>query len=134
MDAWQLWQEMAAESERAARNAAQDHCLRSSVSRYYYAAYQATTALLLYRKLTPPVNREAWSHDMTPIILREQLETLIASRDQRRNLASRLERLYKTRISADYMGSEMIDALKLNFARKDAGYILKTIFDILPER
>jgi len=71
---------------------------------------------------------------MTPIILREQLETLIASRDQRRNLASRLERLYKTRISADYMGSEMIDALKLNFARKDAGYILKTIFDILPER
>ena len=134
MEAWEQWRELAAESERAARNAAQDHCLRSSVSRYYYGCYQAVTALLLYRRLTPPINREAWSHDMTPINLREQLEPLIASRDKRRDLASRLERLYKTRISADYMGSETIDIIKLNSARKDAGYILKTAFDILPER
>lgn len=35
-DAWQLWQEMAHESEEAARLVEAGGCLRSRASRYYY--------------------------------------------------------------------------------------------------
>ena len=72
MEAWEQWREMAREVEKGAWAAAKEGCLRTSVSRYYYAAYQAATALLLYRKLTPPQNREAWNHDTTPLLIREQ--------------------------------------------------------------
>lgn len=74
MTPWQSWREMAQESEKAARLAEADGCLRSAASRYYYAAYQAATALLLYRGLTPPAEREAWSHENTPQLMWEQME------------------------------------------------------------
>lgn len=59
MDAWQLWQEMARVSKEAAQLAETGGCLRPAASRYYYAAYQAVTALLLYQGLKPPEGREA---------------------------------------------------------------------------
>jgi len=71
MDAWQLWQGMAREAVEAAWLAEAGGCLRSSASRYYYAAYQAVTALLVYRGLTPPADREAWSHEDTPDLLQD---------------------------------------------------------------
>ena len=76
MEPWQLWQDMARESEQAARLAEDGGCPRSAASRYYYAAYQAVTALLLYRGLTPPEGREAWSHEDTPLSCRDQLRAL----------------------------------------------------------
>jgi uncharacterized protein (UPF0332 family) len=134
MDAWQLWQEMARESEKAARMAELGGCLRSSASRYYYAAYQMVTALLLYRGLTPPPLREAWSHFETPLLLKEQLAPLIRSRTQRNDMASRFGELYKLRITADYVGRDTLRADKLNGARKDASYLFKIADEILPER
>ena len=95
MDAWNLWQVMARESKRAARLAEGGDCPRSAVSRYYYAAYQSATALLLYRGLTPPAEREAWSHDETPILVAMDLSTIIARRDLRRDIALRLRQLYQ---------------------------------------
>lgn len=134
MDAWQLWQEMARESEGAARLAEAGGCLRPAASRYYYAAYQAVTALLLYRGLTPPTEREAWNHVDTPQLLQDQLQTVIRSRSRRNDLAQRLADLYRLRVVADYEGSEFIGAGRAQRAGKDARYILQVASDVLPER
>ncbi|HZP83600.1 MAG TPA: HEPN domain-containing protein [Chthonomonadaceae bacterium] len=133
MEAWQQWREMARESAKAAQQVEAEGCLRSSASRYYYAAYQAVTAVLLYRKLTPPDTEEAWSHAVTPQLLEEHFEPLIRSKDRRQNLAYRLSELYKLRILADYRGSKRIDEKQMNAARRDAGYIVKVAERILPE-
>ncbi len=134
MDAWQLWQEMARESEEAARLAEAGGCLRSAASRYYYTAYQAATALLLYRGLTPPLGREAWNHEDTPALLQDQLRTLIRSRDKRNDLAARLVDLYRVRIIADYQGRRVVSLSRLAGAGRDARYILRVTEDVLPER
>ncbi len=134
MDAWQLWQEMARESEEAARLAEAGGCLRSAASRYYYTAYQAATALLLYRGLTPPLGREAWNHEDTPALLQDQLRTLIRSRDKRNDLAARLVDLYRVRIIADYQGRRVVSLSRLAGAGRDARYILRVMEDVLPER
>ena len=103
MDAWELWRTMAQEASETAQMAEAAGHLRSAASRYYYAAYQAVTALLLYRGLITPVAREAWSHSQTPILLYEDTEALIVPRDRRRDLAIRLlTRLYELRVAADY--------------------------------
>ena len=95
MDAWQLWQEMARVSEEASWLAEVGECLRPAASRYYCTAYQAVTALLLCRGLEPPQGREAWSHEETPALLQDQLQTLIRSRDRRDDLTARLKELYR---------------------------------------
>lgn len=134
MDAWRLWQEMARESEEAARLAEAGGCLRSAASRYYYTAYQAATALLLYRGLTPSLGREAWNHEDTPALLQDQLRTLIRSRDKRNDLAARLVDLYRVRIIADYQGRRVVSLSRLAGAGRDARYILRVTEDVLPER
>ncbi len=134
MDAWQLWQQMARESEEAARLAEAGGCLRPAASRYYYAAYQAVTALLLYRGLTPPEGREAWSHVDTPQLLQDQLRPLIRSRSGRNDLAQRLTDLYRLRVAADYEGAEIIGTSRVQRAGKDSRYIVRIMSDILPER
>ena len=134
MDAWQLWQEMARVSEEAARLAEAGGCLRPAASRYYYAAYQAVTALLLYRGLKPPAEREAWNHVDTPQLLQDQLRPSIRSRDKRNDLAQRLVDLYRLRIVADYEGTEFIGASRVQRAGRDARYILQVASDILPGR
>jgi len=133
MDAWRLWQEMARESEEAARLSEAGGCRRPAASRYYYAAYQAVTALLLYRELTPPTEREAWNHEDTPALLQDQLRTLIRSRDKRNDLAQRLVDLYRVRIIADYQGSRVVSPSRLAKAARDTRYILRVMEDILPE-
>jgi len=134
MDAWRLWQEMARESEEAARLAEAGGCLRSAASRYYYTAYQAATALLLYRGLTPSLGREAWNHEDTPALPQDQLRTLIRSRDKRNDLAARLVDLYRVRIIADYQGRRVVSLSRLAEAGRDARYILRVMEDVLPER
>lgn len=134
MEAWQLWLEMARESEEAAQRAEADGHFRSAASRYYYAAYQAVTALLLYRRVPTPEDHQAWSHDQTPDLIREQLGPLLRLRDKRNDLAWRLERLYKTRIVADYIADRTLSADSLKIVRRDAGYILKVAERVLPER
>ncbi len=134
MDAWQLWQEMARDSEEAARLAEAGGCLRSATSRYYYTAYQAATALLLYRGLTPPTEREAWSHEETPSLLQDQLQTLIRSRDRRNDLAHRLTGLYWLRLNADYRGVQRVVAAQVVKAGRDARFILRVADEKLPRR
>lgn len=133
MDAWERWLAMAREASETAQMAEAAGHLRSAASRCYYAAYQAATALLLYRGLAPPINREAWGHLQTPILLKEETETLITSRGRRNDLAARLRELYELRITADYRAERRITQSQINVARRDAGFIVKVVNDILPE-
>lgn len=132
MKPWQLWQDMAHESEQAARLAEDGGCPRSAASRYYYAAYQAATALLLYQGLIPPEGREGWTHLDTPTLLRDQVRT-IRSRDSRCDVAARRVDLYRLRLRADYQGDEPVQADQLPEAGRDARYVLKVANDVLPK-
>lgn len=100
--------------------------------RYYYAAYQAVTALLLYRGLTPPTGREAWSHEETPTLLQDQLQALIRSRDRRNDLADRLAKLYRLRLIADYKATRFVVAAQVVKAGRDARFILRVADEKLP--
>ncbi len=134
MEAWQAWLEMAHESEEAAQRAEADGHFRSSASRYYYAAYQAVTALLLYRGIIPPAGREAWSHEETPALLQDQLQTLIRSRERRNDLAARLKELYRQRLTADYQGARTVTAAQVVKAGRDTRFILRVADGKLPRR
>ncbi len=134
MDAWELWREMARESEEAARLAEGAGCLRSAASRYYYAGYQAVTALLLYRGLTPPIDREAWNHEDTPYLVEAQMSPLVKNRQQRKDIVFRLRALYRRRIAADYSGLVIIPEDQVIKAGRDARYILRVVNEHLPEK
>lgn len=123
---------MAKESQEAAWYLEAGH-LRSSASRYYYAAFQSVTAVLLYLGLTPPENEEGWSHAATPDMIRDHWETLVRSRDERTLIAFRLGELYKLRILADYVGGSRIERTKLREAAKNARYIVKLALSVMPE-
>ena len=134
MEPWQLWLNMALDSLQASQTLADNKLWRSSASRCYYAAFQAATALLLYCRMTPPEEREAWSHEDTPDILRDHITPLVTSRDRRKDLANRLRELYKIRVVADYIGSVPFSEDRVSVARKDAGYIVKFAEKLLVER
>ena len=84
--------------------------------------------------MTPPEEREAWSHEDTPDILRDHITPLVTSRDRRKDLANRLRELYKIRVVADYIGSVPFSEDRVSVARKDAGYIVKFAEKLLVER
>ncbi len=134
MDAWELWRAMAREASETAQMAEAAGHFRSAASRYYYAAYQAVTALLLYQGLMPPIGAEAWSHTSTPALLNENTASLIASRDRRTDLAARLGELYRLRLDADYVAVNRVSRSRLAAGRRDARFIIKIVTDILPEK
>lgn len=129
---WELWIGMARESQEAAEILSGQGRLRDAASRFYYAAYQATTALLHYRGLTPPQGREAWSHDDTPDLVLSQLAPVLASRDVRRRVARMLRGLYELRVRADYHASADVNADALVVARRESGYVVSEARKILP--
>jgi len=105
--------------------------LRSSLGRYDYAAFQSATAILLYLKLTPPDGEEGWSHAATPHLLKERLESVMRSRDERRRAASYLSELYKLRLEADYIGEATVNAAKLKASARKARYLVKVMEEVL---
>ena len=123
---------MARESERAARLAEAGECPRSAISRYYYAAYQSATALLLYRRLTPPAEREAWSHVDTPLLVSDDLSKIIPKRQVRTELMRRSRELYKMRIVADYT-TDPISETRLREISRDARFVVSAALKILPK-
>ena len=83
------------------------------------------TARLLYRGLTPPLDREAWGHEETPSLLQDHLRTLIRSRDRRNDLSDRLTALYWLRLNADYRGVRPVVSVQIVRAGRDARFILR---------
>lgn len=131
MEAWEKWWRRALDSLDAA-NLLQAHGHSYSVvSRSYYAAYQAASAVLLYLKTTLPENREAWSHEETPELLRQRLRTLL-ERGQCNDLSDRLGILYKLRIDADYKMTAALTDTAVTEAIKSAAYFVRTMKTILP--
>ena len=105
--------------------------MRSSVSRAYYAAYQAVTAILLYHKMTPPDRREAWNHDATPELIWKLSGTVI-TQNARKDVAVRLRTSYDLRIIADYNGHKDIREIDLKTALKNASFMVRLAKDVLP--
>ena len=132
MPDWQNWYRMAIDSQQAAQEL-QSFRLRSCASRIYYSAYQAVTSVLLYRGLAPPVGQEAWSHVTTPELIVEHWGPLMASIDKRKDLAKRLGGLYKLRISADYVGDDIVSAPIVARAMKDGNFLVRVVAGILPK-
>ena len=130
MDAWKQWLQMAQGSLAAARLLAAQGEMRSSASRAYYAAYQAGTAILLYHGMTPPMDREAWSHDATPDLMR-RLATTAIKQDTRKDIAQRLAACYELRLTADYVGTAEVTASELKAVLKDASFIARVAENIL---
>lgn len=130
----ELWRDMARESFAAGEAMEAAGFLRSAASRFYYAAYQAATALLLYRGVTPPQesDREAWSHTDTPVLIMSQLEPLLKNRDVRFRCQSRLRHLYLLRVRADYQAQNSVTAERVAEVRRFAGYILSVMTETLP--
>jgi uncharacterized protein (UPF0332 family) len=110
---------------------------RSAVSRFYYAAYQAMTALLLYERQEPPVvggvQRESWSHEVTPQMVLENLGRVVPNRKDRYDFRRRLRELYNARVYADYSGSIPPRREWVVTALKDANFLIKVARNILPE-
>jgi uncharacterized protein (UPF0332 family) len=134
---WRQWFAMAQQSYNAAVVLSNDKdFVRSAASRYYYAGYQAMTALLLYSGQTPPivdgVERESWNHDVTPQMLLDNLNLILRERNSRYQIRSKLQELYKVRIYADYAGSQPIAPERLKAVRKESHYLLKVAKDALP--
>ena len=127
---WQKWIELAKDSQNAAQKLKDEHH-RSCVSRIYYSAYQAVTAVLLYSKCVPPATREAWNHAETPGMLAVHCKTVLKRRDQRQDLARRLGTLYKLRVIADYISAEDIDQTTVTNALKDGNFLIKVAQDIM---
>ena len=130
MDAWERCWIMAQGSLVAAKLLADEDQFRSSASRAYYAAYQSASAVLLYLGATPPEDREAWSHEMTPGLLRQRLSTVL-TQSQCLDLSRRLALLYKLRVEADYISIGGANAKAAAAALKDASFLTKVIREIL---
>lgn len=134
MEAWERWWSMAQGSLKAAQLLAQQGEVRSSASRAYHAAYQAVTAVLLYYGMTPPADREAWSHTDTPGLI-WKLAGTTTRQDARRDVASRLYASYELRLKADYNKDDAeVSALDLKTSIKTASFVVKWAEDILPQR
>lgn len=131
MDAWEYCRYRADDSLDAAGLLHQRGHSCSAASRAYYAAYQAVTAVLLYAKQRPPAGRDAWSHEVTPELLRTTRMSFL-DQNKRYNLSARLSVLYKLRITADYEMRAVIGEAASATALKDAHFIVKSVGDILP--
>lgn len=131
MEAWEKWWKMARGSLIAAQSLEQTD-VRSSASRNYYAAYQAVTALLLYQKLIPPADREAWSHEATPDLVRE-IPSRILRNEACKDIALRLRAAYELRLVADYIGNADVEIAKLEVSLKGTRFIHKLVGDVLPQ-
>ena len=130
MEAWERWWNMAQESLVAAQSLERLGLVRPCASRAYYAAYQAATALLLYARQVPPQDREAWSHEATPGLLRN-LPNKMLNPPMQQGLEARLKRLYDLRLVADYQGQVNITFIELRAAVRDAAFVSRTISNIV---
>lgn len=101
------WQDMAAESARAANRLVRDDLVRSGVSRAYFAAYSAVTARVHEQGMTMFGDQANPPHRAVTDLIDNNLSGLRPV--QRDELLSALRRLYKRRIVADYEPRDTVD-------------------------
>jgi len=112
------------------------HLWRRALACFYYAAYQASTAMLHHSGgVEPPVvdgiQRESWSHAVTPDMVRDNLRDLIGSRSLRLRLGSELAEMYKWRVIADYTAQGQIPSGAVEKSRRFAGLSVKCAQEVI---
>jgi|GEM_PF-907904 len=125
------WLGIAQDGELAAKESLSTHP-RSSISRYYYAAYSASHALLLHLGVDPPP-RGNWDHAILPECLRSSLMARMGSIPSRNATIYKkgLQDLYNQRIAADYGPLRTVDEQAANDARKWAGQLVRLAEKVL---
>lgn len=131
------WLKMAEESVRTARQLKDDgQSSRAVANRAYYGAYQAATALLHHMQCTPPTvkgkKREAWSHALTPDMMRDHLGQVLKDTKFKNDIASNLATLYKLRCDADY-NSEGFTVARIDSVLAWAGQIHKIAHEAIAD-
>ena len=96
------WREIGIDNFQAAQTLYEARQYRSSVSRFYYAAFIVLTDELIQRGAAPEFrdNRATPSHAQLPRLVQMHFNQMSATR--RSNLVSSLIALYADRIAADY--------------------------------
>jgi uncharacterized protein (UPF0332 family) len=93
------WQEIGIDNFQAGRELLDGKRYRSSVSRFYYAAFSILTHELTLAGVKFGDDQETPSHKILPKLIRLHLPLSVR---QKADTISVVRRLYATRISADY--------------------------------
>ena len=111
------WQEIGQDNSRAGREMFEAGRYRSSVSRFYYAAFSVLTYELLQTSFLPKDERETPDHSH----MAEWLKTYLTKYTlrQRIDMAAAIRRLYENRLAADYR-LRTVDERTARDARRDA--------------
>lgn len=118
----ETWLDVAADSLKAAQLLFDKEHYRSSVSRGYYALFQASTALFLHVGLKSPSHGN-WSHAMLPQLFEVEQVRRNVRRPMSLRQAAKLS--YHSRCDADYRPRVRIDAVMAKRVRRDAGMVLE---------
>lgn len=116
------WQEIGIKNFQAAQELYDGRHYRSSVSRFYYAAFSALTVEIARRGVVFPQNRETPSHAQLPQLIVRHLTQF--SETRRGNIARVTARLYRSRLDADYSLTR-VDKRSAGDALRDAAAILE---------
>jgi hypothetical protein len=100
------WRDLSLDSLRAAKTLAGEGCLRSAVSRSYYAAYCAVTSELVTRGVAFARGWSNPAHDQMPDLVSNNLAL---PPDRRRRLRKALRILRRAREDADYRPGISVD-------------------------
>jgi uncharacterized protein (UPF0332 family) len=116
------WRELALDSRRAAQDLLEQNRIRSSISRAYYAAYCAITAVLAEQGVDFAFGGNNPPHADLPIYILHNLPRL--PKDARYILAKAIRRLWKVRVDADYVPTASLDRIIAIDALRDANRII----------
>ena len=121
-----VWIEMAKESLESGKVLQRHGLRRSAASRFYFAAYQATTALLIHDGQTPPSDREGWAHEDTPRMLGDHLKRYAKPGSVTwLEVSNRLRQLRDTRVDADYYSSKPVSEASMVEIERWSGHLVK---------
>lgn len=119
------WQDIAIDSEQAAKELLRAGRYRAAVSRAYYAVYAAITGRLVQVGVVPATDADNPSHKALPELVESNLPALRSW--QRRDLKSSTRRLYQLRLDADYRARTRVDQGEPVEGLAEMGYSLRLV-------
>ena len=119
------WRDMSRESLTAAGLAMRHECYRSSVSRAYFSAFAAVTAVLgeVGTKFAEP--RLGPAHASVRTLIRKNMPGL--SRQRRTRLLAAMNDLYESRLAADYRPPQTIGRDDARRSLVNAGLVAELV-------
>lgn len=117
------WHEMSVDCRRAAQHLLDKECLRSSISRSYYAAYAAVASKLDKAKVSYPAGRGNPRHADMLRYIQNSMRSLSA--DERRSVRRIFRYLWLSRVEADYIPSASFDRNNALNALRNAKQVMR---------